>query len=339
MQNNQPFSLSDFLYRKAYPKLNTKRGTAELQTKEKLTQGEQEKGEFVSPFSLRALTVGTDSAGGNTKENVVAGEAFQNFYNPSIFMTHGTLLTGLKSDITIDAKNTPAVLTSKAVSETTTAANTFRPEPAFSGIKLSPKFVRVSIELSLTLLEQSSRDVDELILDDMRMALSEELDRQVMKGDSTKNEIKGIVNTTGISKATWGALSALTGSDAHSKLADSEGSLGTAKVPNPYYFLMNSNTRKRLRGVRNTGLNYPILTDSNQLLGYDALITENLSDSDCWAMNPSFCVVVLWHDEGVFDLIVDGYTKSNQGKVVLTMSIMADAALVKPKALSVISEN
>ena len=230
------------------------------------------------------------------------------------------------------------MLTAKAVTETTTDANVFSTEPAWSNIKLIPKHVRVSIEISRTLIEQSSRDINDLILNDMRSALTEELDRQILKGNSTQNEISGIVNTSGISSATWTPHPALQGGTAHESVRDAEGNLGTGKTPLPYFFIMNSNTRKRLRSIRLPSFFTPIFMDDGKMLGYDALITENLEDADCWLMNPSFVVVGLWHDSTVFDLIIDGFTRSINNKVVLTMSVMADAALVKPNALSVISQ-
>ena len=333
------FRFSDYIYRIAYRLSNSNsKGKPEVDAVEKaLGHSRQTHGDFLNPFSIRALTAGTASAGGSTVADLISGLAPQTFYEHSIFMSYGTVLTGLKSDVTLDAKNTPVVLTENAVGEN--EANTFSTEPAWSNIKLSPKHIRVSIEISRTLLEQSSRSVDDLILNDMRSALSSELDRQIIRGDSSDEEISEIVNTTDISSATWGVVSALTNASASEKIIAAEKSLGDAKVPTPYQWLLNAETRAKLRTLRTQGLAYPIFSDENKILGYDALITENLNDADLHLINPAFVVVGLWHADAEFDLIVDGYSKSNQGKVVLTMSIMADAALVKPKALHVISES
>ena len=328
------FSFTDYLFRNAY-RLNNAKGKAETDAVAKALNGSRIPSDLLNPFSLRALTSGTASAGG-TKANLVAGEAFQNFYSGSFFPNFGNVITGLKSDITLDAKNTQAVLTNNAVTEN--QANTFSTEPAWSNVKLSPKHIRVSIEISRTLLEQSSRDVDELILGEISVALSEELDRQILRGVSSDEEISGILNTADISSATWGAVSALTNTSASEKIIAAEKSLGDAKVPVPYFWLLNAETRAKLRSIRQQGLAYPIYTDKNEILGRSAFVTENLNDADLYLLNPAFVVVGLWHDDLTFDLIVDGYSKSNQGKVVLTMSIMADAALVKPKALHVITE-
>ena len=335
------FSFTDFLYRKAYGKLSNDRGKAEVEVMENAI-GKRSPFQFDNGFSLRALTAqGADSEGGYTvDDNVVDNSIFDNFYQASYFLSNATILDDLKSNISVTSKSTP-ISFSGGVTETATAANALTTEPAFSKILLKPKHIRVSLDVSVTLLEQTSVGIDRLILNDLKGALSEELDRQIFKGDSTSNsnEISGIIYTTGIATATWGTLSGLTGPISHGALVDAEGDLGTAKVPQPYHYIVNSNTRKRLRDLKKTGFNFPIFSDSSKILGYDTFISENLDDADCFVLNPQYVVIGMWHPLDLFDLIVDGHTKFNSGIVTLTASLMADSALLKPKALSVISES
>ena len=86
---------------------------------------------------MRDLTVGTDSAGGFNVADKVTAPAFQNFYSESFFMKYATVLSGLRSNVTINSKSSPVTLTESGVEETTTAANTFSQEPSFQNIKLS----------------------------------------------------------------------------------------------------------------------------------------------------------------------------------------------------------
>ena len=67
-----------------------------------------------------------------------------------------------------------------------------------------------------------------------------------------------------------------------------EKSLGNAKIPNngDYFFLLNSNTREVLRGLRGTNFTFPIMTDSNQIIGIDAVQNENLRDADVFLIAP-----------------------------------------------------
>ena len=332
------FSFTDFLYRKAYGKLTNDRGKAEVEAMEKVV-GERAPWDYDNSFSMRALTAqGPDSEGAFTVEDkIVDNKIFDNFYQTSYWLSNATILDNLSSNITIPSKSTAAVLTSGGVAETTTATNPLSTEQAYSAAKFTPHHIRVSIEVSATLLEQTSHGVDRLILSDLQNALSEELDRQIFKGDGSDEEISAISGTTGISSSTWAALTSLSGASATEKLIASEKNMGDSKVPIPYSFIINSETRAKLRSIRQQGLSYPILDAQNFILGYPTVTNEGLSDGDCWLTNPTYTVISMWSPKDMIDLIVDGHTKFNSGIVTLTASIMADCKLIHPSALYVLS--
>ena len=217
-------------------------------------------------------------------------------------------------------------LTESGVEETTTAANTFSQEPSWQNIKLSPKHIRVSIELSQTLIFQSSQSLGDLILNEIRAALAEELDRQILHGDSSDDEISGIVNTSAISSDIIGTLTALTAKVAHGFVVGAEASLGSNKAPLPYHWILNSATREKLRESKSPAGNNPIFSDDSTILGYDTFVTENLDDSDIHLISPKFVVLAMFHEEDMIDLIVDSWTKQNSGKIILTVSVMSDCS-------------
>ena len=335
------FSFTDYLYRQAYVNSHGVRGEKEVEAMNEAI-GKRAPYDFDHAFSMRALTAqGTNSEGAYTvDDNVVDNFEFGNFYQESYFLSNATILENLSSNITIPSKSTSAVITAGGVSESTSSANVYSTETAFSQTKFTPHHIRVTIEVSQLLLEQTkSYGIDNLIVTDIQNSLSEELDRQIFKGDSTANEITGIVNTTGIDSDTWGDLASLTGASAASKTIASEKSLGDSKVPPPYNFIINSETRAKFRSIRQAGISYPILNERNEILGYTTHFNESLADGDCWLIQPQNVVLGLFHEIDVIDLIVDGKTKFNSGIVILTASIMADAALIKPQALSVLSES
>ena len=333
------FSFTDYLYFKAFGHTSSGRGEADAATMQKATK--RAPYDFDHAFSMRALTAGTNSEGGYTVDDeIVEDLSFDNLYQQSYFLSNATVLDNLSSNISIPSKSTASVLTSGGVAETTSAANTYSTEPAFSSTKLTPKNIRVTIEVSQQLLDQTkSRGLDMLLLNDIKASLSEELDRQLFKGDSTANEISAISGITGVNSDTWGDLSSLTGVSAATKTTASEKNLGDNKVPPPFHFIINSETRAKFRSLRQTGLSYPILSERNRILGYPTFINESLSDGDCWLINPRNVVLCLYHPADMIDLIVNSHSKFNSGLVILTASIMADAALIKPQALSVISES
>ena len=333
------FSIGDYIFCKAYNPTVSDRGRKDVAFMESLTSNHKFS-EFFSPFSMRALTSGSATAGGNSVgSNATEDTYFGGLYSDSYFLSNATILDNLTSDIKINTESV-GTLTKTAVTETTTAAgaNVFSTEPAFSApVTLTPHFIRVSIKLSSTLIETSSVGIDTLIINSIRRALAEEVDRQIIRGVSSKNEITGLNQATGINTDTWGTLTALTGAIAHTKITTAEQLLGTSKVPEPYEMLINSKTRNKLRAIRQTGYSYPILTDDNRCVGRDVFVTENLEDSSLYLLNPEFIVAALWHDRADFDLIVDSFSEGNKGNIILTMSVMADAAIAKPKALSVIT--
>lgn len=331
------FSISDYIYAKANPNQRGNRGHKEFEMLREHTKDDWT--DLIDPFSTRALTAGTDSAGGNTIEDSASvSPAFQNFYAPSYFLNRDrcVILDDLTSNVKIDAKNVGAVLTKKAVTETTTAANVLSTEPSWSDISLKPHFIRVSLDISRQLLDQSSKSFDDLILSDIANSLSSEFDRQALIGSAT-NEVTGISSTSGIGSATWGSISSLTGPNAHAALLLAERKIGEASVPEPYEFLLNSATRQKLRGIKKTGLEYPIYTDDNRIIGRGTHQTENLRASDVFMLNPAYCVVALWHPLESFSLIVDPFSGDKKGIVTLTLSILGDIAIAKPSALYTIT--
>ena len=336
------FSFTDYLYRQAFGQsVNNDRGKAEVEAMNEVI-GKRAPWDYDNSFSMRALTAqGPNSEGGFTVDDKVVDDnkIFDNFYQDSYFLSNASILDNLKSNISVTSKSTPSVISSGGVSETTTARNTLTTQPAFSKVTLTPKHIRVSIDISATLLEQTSDGISRLILSDLQGALSEELDRQIFKGVSTDNEINSIANTTGITTDTWGAISSLANSAATSKTIASEKSLGDAKVTTPYNWLLNSETRAKLRTLRVQGLAFPLFNVDNKMLGYDAFITENLDDADCWLINPQYVVLGMWGPRDIIDLIVDGHTKFNSGIVTLTASIIADAKLIHSSALYTLTES
>ena len=328
------FSIGDYIWRCAFDSKTSDRGKWERDIVQSEVRGDNT--DLVKPFPTRALTAGTATAGGNLiADSASDSPSFQNFYSPSFFMTQATILDGLESDVILDAKITDSVLTTSAVAEN--VANTLSTEPAIGNYKLSPKFIRVSIDLSTTLLLTSSKGIDDLIISEISSKLSSVLDNEIMFGQGG-DTITGI--TTGAPNTAWGDIASLGGADAYEGVIAAEKSLGNAKIPNngDYFFLLNSNTREVLRTIRWLNFDYPIMRDSNEIIGIQAVMNENLRDADVFLIYPKACILGLWHERDRMDILVDSWTKGNQGLVSLTVSVIADVKLIKTAALYTLTE-
>ena len=198
---SKKFNVCDYIFIKAFQSKTSDRGKHELDVMARLTYDNMT--DLNNPFSMRALNVTTSTAGGNTVAKL-AGEApaFGGLYDDSFFLSNATVIDNLTSDIKIISK-TSGTLTNTSVAET--ASNNFTSDPTFSDLTITPHFLRVTIEISFSLIEQSSQSLSDLILNDMKMALSQELDRQILRG-SGATDISGLDSKTGISSDTWGPL-------------------------------------------------------------------------------------------------------------------------------------
>ena len=324
------FSIGDYIWRRAFDSKTSDRGKYEYDVVQSHIRGDNT--DLVNPFSTRALVAGTATAGGNLiADSASDSPSFQNFYQ-SFFMSQATILDDLESDVILDAKITDSVLTTNAVGEN--VANTLSTEPAIGNYKLSPKFIRVSIDLSRTLLETSSKGIDSLIISELSAKLSGVLDDQIMFGLGG-DTITGITTLTGVANTAWGDIATLSGADAFEGVIAAEKSLGNAKIPNngDYFFLLNSNTREVLRTLKWTNFDYPIMRDSNEIIGIQAVMNENLRDADVFLIAPKNVVLGLWHDRERFDILVDSWTKATQGLISLTVSVIADVKLINTAAL------
>ena len=336
MSTKRRFSIGDYLWRRAFDSKTSSRG---LYEREIIQSYIKEDGtDLVTPFSTRALQVGTPTAGGNlVGDSASDSPAFQSFYQNSFFMSRATILDGLSSDVILDSKITSAVLTSNSVTEN--QANSLSTEPALGAFKLSPKFIRVSLDLSTTLLETSSKGIDDLIISEISSKLASTLDYEIFFGGGG-DAIKGITTETGIGNIRLGALGLLDGASAFVGVVECERGLAKAKVPSDdNYFLFNAATRTVLRNLRKTPFMYPILTDENKIIGIDTFHNQNLRDADIFLIAPKNVVLGMWHDRERVDILVDSWSKGSSGLISLTVSIICDARLIQPKALYTCTES
>ena len=332
-KSSKRFSISDYIFAKCYGRGMGGRGNYEMDTNAKLVD---DFSYFTNPFSMRALNVGTDSAGGYTVgKSATDSPSFGGLYSDSFFLSRGTIIPDLTSDLKLNEKSA-GTLTATSVGEN--VANTFSAEPVFSEKAMTPHFIRCSISVSATLLDQTSVGLDTLILNDMKRALGQALDHEILYGAGGTTAITGLSTLTGISSTTWGPIASLTGGTANEKIILAEYDISSNKVPPPYHVLFNSLTRASLRQIKDPNSLSPVVGDDGRCTGFDFTVTENIPDGNLVMCAPEFCVICLWHPLDQIDLLVDRYTLSVTNEIQITLSISADASLAKLKSLSIITE-
>jgi HK97 family phage major capsid protein len=153
-----------------------------------------------SDLEKRALSEGSDSAGGFTTPTPLAAQMIDLMRAASVATQAGAITVPLESD-----SNSIAKLASDPVpgwrAENASIAES---DPTFENISLTPRSLAVLVKVSRELIEDSINLEDELPRV-LAAALAQEWDRVALIGSGSAPEPRGIANTVGIGTA---ALSA-----------------------------------------------------------------------------------------------------------------------------------
>ncbi len=143
----------------------------------------------------RALSEGTDSAGGFTVPDVLSANLIDLMRARSVTIQAGARTVPLGSDTNYIAK----LLTDPTPGWRAESAAIAESDPTFGRVTLTPKALAVLVKVSRELLEDSLNIETELPRI-MTVALAQELDRVALFGSGTGSEPTGIVNTSGVSE-------------------------------------------------------------------------------------------------------------------------------------------
>lgn len=224
---------------------------------------------------------------------------------------------------------------------TTEGADPTESNPAIGSVDLSPKTVGNYVEVTRTLMKQTSGSAQQILTEDMLNGLSVALDGAGFQGaDGTTGEPEGIYSNSSVTTvATDGTDGAALTRGTALELIESVainnallGSLHFVTSPQGYFNFRNielsSNTAKYL------------ISDDGKMEGFPVHMTTSIpvnlekgGDSDLTALyfgNFNDCVVGIWGD-GV-DVVVDPYSKANMTRV--TALLDCDIRFRNPKSFA-----
>ena len=193
----------------------------------------------------RALSEGTDSAGGYTVPTLLSGQIIDRLRPMSHVMSAGAKIVPLASD---------AVTFAKIASDPTA---TWRAENAavsesdstFGGLTFTPSTLAVVVRASRELIEDSV-NVEEALEHSLATAFSSELDRVALVGSGTSNEPTGIRNTTGVTQVSMGTNGAAITD--FSEMLDLLRDLRAANAPGTGAAIMAPRTLRTIDGFADT---------------------------------------------------------------------------------------
>lgn len=275
--------------------------------------GRQAKGVMV-PFDVlnsRAFNAGgaaNTPTGAQTGQNLVAtdfmaGSFIEMLRNRTTIMQLGTTMGGLVGNIDIPRQTGGATAYWLGEGEDATEGT-----PSIGQLELSPKSLAAYTDITRRLLMQSTPDAEGIVRRDLTNAVAQAIDKAGYYGSGTANQPRGLKNYTGINAVDFGATNP---TFAELVQMESEISADNADIAQMGY-VGNAKFRGHCKVTPRfgSGTESTIWEPGNTVNGYQALITNQVSDGDVFFGNFGDLLIGLW---GGLDLTVDPYTLSKSG--------------------------
>lgn len=289
-------------------------------------------GQVVGTFGDGGALVGTDR---------LDAQFIDLIRNRSAFLNSGlTMLSGLEGNVEI-----PKKLTSSQYYFVGENADLTNSKLTFGLVNMIPRTIGVRVPISRRMMIQSSPDVENLVRLDMAESVALGMDYTIGYGTGSNGQPLGIINTNGIGSVTFaggtakdfpaslGGGSALNCGD-WGDYVDLETELAIDNLDaGSMRYYGNSVVRGALKQTLRAsaaGSDY-IMTDAGTVNGYQFTVSNQMQQNDVLFGNLADCVVGMWSG---LDVVVDPYTQSASGQVILTVHQDFDVAVRRPQSFA-----
>lgn len=212
----------------------------------------------------------------------------------------------------------------------------------FTQRNLAPKRLAITVPISTQLINQSSWDVERMILDDILNAHAEALEKAAING-SGEGQPRGILNTTGIGAVALGengaAATFKSMVDLETAVSIQNADLGSLS------YVTNSKVRGSLKTTLKASGVSGYIWDKDEVNGYKAhasnVIPSDITKGTGTALSAAIfgnfndLLICQW---GGLDVIVDPYTLKTEGAVEITMNAYHDVFLRRPASFAAIKD-
>jgi len=324
---------------------DSKRASFEFECSQEIANryGKPPNGAFVPrDIWARDLVMGTDTAGGYLVGTDLLGDQFIEALRARLVTGRlgARILDGLVGDVAI-----PGLSTGTSVYWVAESGAPSEGSIVFKQIQLSPKTVGTYLDISRKLLLQSSPAADDIVRNDLLIAILTEIDRVAINGGGA-NQPVGILQTAGI-----GTVSLGTNGDAPTWAAVvnlvKEVAIDNALMGNLAY-LTNAHVVAKLRTTAKVASTDSVMImngEQNTLMGYPveqtSLVPSDLTKgtgTDLSAMifgNFNDLVIGEW---GTLDVLVDPYTGGTSGQTRVVGLMDVDVAVRHPESFAAITD-
>ena len=294
-------------------------------------------------MSTRALTAGTNTAGGHTIDDEMQS-LIDIFLEHTFAADNVTVMSGLQGNVTIPGQDDRIVAAWTGEQGPAVAED----EPSFRTITLKPNLCRTWLRVTRQLLVQAHFSVEMFLRRDISRAIAKAVDATILYGtgyvaaDNTdpnniipaKYQPLGIKNTSGIHGSfTWRDTKTNRAGDLINRCLEMEEAIAASSVPAANCKFLLSNKLKRLmKNIKFFGNNteIPLLSDENRILDYEASFSTQVESNDFFFCNWKDALLGLW---GGLSILENPYSEDKEGIVRFTAENMVDVSVRYPVAM------
>jgi len=199
-------------------------------------------------FEKRALSEGTDSAGGYTVPAPLAGGFIDALRARSVAIRAGALTVPMETQTLAMAR----LATDATVAWRAEAGGVSEGDPTFDRVTLTALSLAGIVKVSRELISDSS-NLGMMLENTLTKAMALELDRAAIYGDGTSNSPTGVINTSGINTVSMGTNGAALSS--YDELIDSVYEMQVDNAGDPTAMIMHPRTSAAIGKLKDTNNN------------------------------------------------------------------------------------
>ena len=194
-------------------------------------------------------------------------------------------------------------------------------QPTLSQIAMTRKTVGAYTDITRKLLKDASMGAENLVRNDLALVLALMIDSAVFNGTGANGQPTGILKATGINSFNWATANSPTWAELvqmETEVLTDNALLGSLK----YVSAANiSGYAKSTPKVSGTAV---MMKENNQINGYDAAVTNQLSAGQAIFGNFNDCLLA---EYGGIDITVDPYSNSTNGSLRIVAFQDCDVAV------------
>ena len=218
-------------------------------------------------------------------------------------------------------------------------------KPAYSKAVMSPKRLQVLQGVTYDLMHQTSKALDQLIMDDMVIAHAVALDAAIFAGSGSSGQPTGVLSASG---TTTVAIDANGGPITYAKLVEMEQKVAEANglLDDTLAYVSNAKVMGKLKTIPQiAGYPYYLMNDG-KVNGYPFHMTNAVPSNLTKGNTSGACSGAIfgpWSEVlvgswGGLQLIVDPYTAKANGVLEISAAAYHDVLVRKPAAFAVIKD-